>query len=86
MDEFCKIYETPDTQILVKLDSGDDGEPEVRLYFRPRPELGVCSQAFSFDDSDEGWDKAEQAYAMIDYAKATGILAEVRAIWEEAQE
>jgi len=39
---FAKLYETEDHgQILVKLDAGDVGQPEVRYYFEPKS-LGVC--------------------------------------------
>jgi hypothetical protein len=41
--------------------SGDLGEPAVRIYFMPE-ELGVCEMKIGFEDSDDGWDKAEAAF------------------------
>ena len=61
---FAKLYGDGDDQILVKIDESDDGAPEVRFYFQPL-ELGVCSLAIKFDDSDDGWDKAETAFAAV---------------------
>lgn len=58
---FAKLYETEDHgQILVKMDSGDDG-PEIRFFFQP-DNLGVCSVAIGYEDDDSGWDKAEEAF------------------------
>lgn len=57
---FAKLYGDDDKQVLVKLDAADDG-PEIRFYFQP-PDLGVCSVAVGFPDSDEGWDKAEAVF------------------------
>ena len=61
---FAKLYTNENNQILVKIE-GADGGPEVRFYFEPK-DLGVCSFALSFDDSDEGWDKAEEFFEKID--------------------
>lgn len=55
---FAKLYETEIGQILVKMDSNPEGEPEVRIYFEPRA-LGVCSLAVSFEESNDGYDKQE---------------------------
>ncbi len=71
---FCKLFGTDNDQVLVKLDSNDDGFPEVRIYFEP-PDLGVCAAAFSWNDSDTGWDTAEKTFADITEAKAREIVA-----------
>ena len=61
---FAKLYETAGHgQILVKMDSGDEG-PEIRFFFQPE-NLGVCSVAIGYEDDDEGWDKAEDAFSNI---------------------
>lgn len=64
---FAKLYETPEYgQILVKLDvHPDENTPEVRYYIQPH-NLGVCSYALGWPDTDEGWDKAEQWFALVD--------------------
>lgn len=67
---FAKLYGDGDDQILVKLDSNDDsGEPEVRFY-SAFPDVGVCSIAVGFKDTDLGWSAAEKAFSNI-----TEILA-----------
>ena len=60
---FAKLFETEEVgQILVKIDIGEEGKPEVRYFFEPE-NLGVCSMALSFkDDSDESWGDAEKAF------------------------
>ncbi len=58
---FAKLYGDDDGQVLVKLGASDTG-PEIRFYFQP-PDLGVCSVAVGFKDTDEGWDKAEAVFA-----------------------
>ena len=61
---FAKLYGVGDGQILVKIDEAEDGAPEVRFYFQP-PGLGVCSMALKFQDSYDGWDKAEAAFEAV---------------------
>jgi len=57
---FAKLYETEEYgQILVKLDTNDEMNPEVRYFFEPK-NLGVCSIATIYqDDSEKSWDSAE---------------------------
>ena len=70
MEQFAKLFETEEYgQILVMLDTGEEAKPEVRFSFMPK-NLGVCSVALKFKDTDEGWDKAEAAFASFDEAKA----------------
>lgn len=60
---FAKLFENEKyVQILVKIDS--DESPEVRTYFKPEG-LGVCSFAVAFEDSDDGWDKAEAYFELL---------------------
>ena len=72
---FAKLYETDEFgQILVKLDQSDgDCVPEVRIYFEPE-NLGVCSTAFKYKDSDDGWDKAEKYFNEIDQSTAMSTV------------
>lgn len=43
---FAKLYGPDDNQILVKFDQSEEGSgPEVRFYFEPSENLGVCSTA-----------------------------------------
>lgn len=77
MNEFVKVFnsEKLNTQICVMLDVNDDGAPSVFLYFTPNG-LGVCRMSLSFTDSDEGWDKADHAFASIDKDKAESMVGE----------
>ncbi len=59
---FAKLFDRPGFgQVLVKLDVCDKGRPELRWYVQP-PELGVCSFAFGFSHTCEGWAAAERAF------------------------
>ena len=73
---FAKLYEAEAGQILVKIDSSpEEIKPEVRFYFYP-PGLGVCSIALSFEDSDDGWGKAEKLFHDVDEATAFNLVEE----------
>lgn len=75
MGIFAKLYQFDSVgQVLVKLDDEENG-PEVRLYFQPEG-LGVCSSAFNFkaDENGSEWDKAEQAFELVDAEKAEKIV------------
>lgn len=74
---FAKLYGTDKDQVLVKIDTNEDGNPEVRVFFVPDG-LGVCSCALQWDDdTDASWDKAAAAFAGIDEEKARGMTAKV---------
>ena len=71
--EFAKLYGSGEDQILVMIQRGEDGDPEVRVFFNTgHPDLGTCSTALGFDDTDSGWDKAEKAFSEMngDMARA----------------
>lgn len=74
---FAKLYETPIGQILVKLDEDSDGNPEVRFYFQPEG-LGVCSFSLGYDDDDEGWQFAENAFSEMTEEKAFRYVDEIK--------
>ena len=44
---FAKLFFDNADQVLVKLDSDDEGNPEIRFYCEPNG-LGVCSAVLSF--------------------------------------
>lgn len=73
---FAKLFETARGQVLVKLDADEDGAPEVRFYAQP-VELGVCSVALAYEDSDAGWDLAEQVFARADQDMALAAVAQI---------
>lgn len=74
MEAFAKIFETEQTQILVKLDVDDEDRPEVRLYYIP-PGLGVCSVAIGFKETD--WDEAQKTFDKMDHKTASKVVDEV---------
>ena len=74
---FAKIYERPVFgQMLLKIDAGEDGKPEVRWHLKP-PGLGVCSFALGFDDTEEGWDAAERTFATLGEDDADNVGREL---------
>lgn len=75
-ESFAKLYRSGKDQILVKLDSGDEG-PEVRWFFRPDG-LGVCSIAARFPDTETGWKKAEKIFSEVNEAKAIGVVEKAK--------
>jgi hypothetical protein len=81
MTMFAKLFGPETDQVLVKLDAApDSGAPEIRIYFQP-PGLGVCSFALGFDDTEDGWDKAEAAFQKMDEDEARlGIKAACRSM------
>lgn len=73
---FAKLYDTDKGQIVVMLQSNDEGNPEIRFFVEP-PGLGVCSMAFSFDgDDDNTWNAAEASFDKVDEAMA--VAAQVQ--------
>lgn len=74
---FAKLFETSDHgQILVKIDTNEKHNPEVRVYFEP-PNAGVCSVVFQQeDDSDESWDKTENLFLEFTEEKALIVVKE----------
>ena len=74
---FAKLYGTDQDQVLVKVDSNDEGRPEIRFYAKPEG-LGLCSLAISFEDSDKGWDKAEKALKEMTEEKARKMLSDLQ--------
>jgi hypothetical protein len=76
MNKFAKLFEFDDIgQVLVKRDTDENGEPEVRLYFQPKG-FGVCATVLNFtaDDSDDEAGKAEKAFERIDKDTAEIIV------------
>lgn len=76
---FAKIFESEKYgQILVKIDSDDNHDPEVRVYVEP-PELGVCSVALSVknEDEDVAWSKAEELFQKLEIDEAEKMASRV---------
>lgn len=73
-DKFAKLYETEDRgQILVTLDTNEEGSPAVRFFVSPTG-LGVCAIGPSFEDSESGWDAAEDLFERVDLDMAYRVV------------
>lgn len=81
---FAKLFGTDDQQVLVMIDSGDNG-PEVQYHFQPK-DLGVCKIAVNFPDTDEGWDKAERAFEATTEEAARKIVGKALASIDKCRE
>lgn len=70
---FAKLFETSVGQILVKSDTNEDGNPEVRIFFEPEG-FGVCNVALSFDDNEKGWNDQERFFDSMGESEVTKIV------------
>ena len=77
--DFAKMFQTELGQVVVMLQTDDDGAPEVRVFMRPE-DMDVCSTAFGYSGDDEGQAKAEDGFAKFDMAMATACLREVNSL------
>ncbi len=66
---FAKLYGADKDQVLVKMDTNEECNPEVRVFVQPEG-LGVCSIAVSFKDDDAGWKKAQECMDEMTEEKA----------------
>lgn len=74
---FAKLYGTDNDQVLVKIGDDANGDPEVRVFFRPKG-LGICSFALGWDDdSAVSLEKAEAFFDAIDEDKARKIVESI---------
>ncbi|WJJ93412.1 hypothetical protein [Neopusillimonas aromaticivorans] len=71
---FAKLFGTTG-QVLVVHQADDNGNPCIRFSCKPNG-LGVCSFGLTWDDTDEGWDKAEKMFSEINEAEARAIVQE----------
>jgi hypothetical protein len=76
MSEFAKLFGNGDNQIVVFIQSDDEGKPEVRVFSQP-PNLGVCSVAVGFLDTDEGWNLAKEMFGKVTEEWARNLTNEV---------
>lgn len=61
---FAKLYGDGANQVLVMFDEAEDGGAEIRFYVKP-DEMGVCSTALKFKDTDAGWKSAKREFASM---------------------
>jgi len=69
---FAKLYNTQVGQVLIKLDEGPKEVPEVRFYFKPQG-MGVCSVAYTFDKTEQGYMDCEKLFHESNELQAEAI-------------
>jgi uncharacterized protein YkuJ len=75
---FAKLFDTKEHgQILVKIDTDAESNPEVRYYFEPKG-LGVCTMAISHEDTDEGWKVIESVFDKFDEKAAIKAVVHLK--------
>lgn len=93
MTQFAKLYETERGQIVVIRQPNDDGNPEIRFFFRTNsPALSVCSMGIAFkaytaggdEDEDAAIQRADAAFAALDEEKVKLKVFEQMDMLEEA--
>jgi hypothetical protein len=77
MSKFAKLFEVEETQVLAMVTQDSDGNPSLR--FTTEVLGSEMSQAFCFEDTDEGWDKASEGLEMVNQEMADGFYKEIMA-------
>jgi len=74
---FAKIFDSEKHgQLLLKEDVSEEGNPELRLYFQINGE-SVCSVALHFKDNEDGWKRADAAFAEFSLELAEDLMKSV---------
>ena len=84
---FAKLFGTPEDQILVMLDTNDEGHPAVHVLFEP-PGYGVCKLVSGFQDTEDNseaavnaaWDQAQEVFDKYDEALAREATTPMRKV------
>ena len=78
-ENFAKLFEDEKYgQILVMLDTNENGEPCVKIMAQP-PGLGVCAFALSFKDEEDAQDT-------FDHIEIEHAIAGVADLWQFGSE
>ena len=73
MSDFAKLFKADDTgQVLVLRDQNEEYLPCVVVDFS-LPGVGRIATRICFDDDDDGYDKADDAFDLMDEEKALSI-------------
>ncbi len=71
MERFAKLFEDEKYgQILVLLDTDDDGDPCVKFMGKP-PGLGICAVSLGFGSEDD----AREVFDHIEHQQAVAAIA-----------
>lgn len=71
---FCKTFKSKRyEQIVIMHSHADDGEPQLRFYFKS-PTHGICEFSIGFDKSGDIENKMHQAFDVITPQDATEII------------
>ncbi len=83
MKQFCKYYASEMFgQIVLIIQRGDEGDPEVRMFFQPLEGLGVLTLAYKYPDTEEGWDQAEEWFNNCTEKTAEYHVSKVMSMWQ----
>lgn len=82
MKDFAKVFATQYGQVVVFLQANEEGHPEIRMFSQPQG-LGVCSAAFGYDDSDDGWAAAEKGFELVTAEMAEASAKQLAAYGEQ---
>ncbi len=61
---FAKLYSRLKEQVLVVIDTDNEGKPQVLFSFNPEG-FGICSGGPVWPDTDKGWEGAERYFAHV---------------------
>jgi len=76
---FAKLFETETHgQILVVLQRGDRGNPELQWSIKPQG-FDVCTVSFTYQDTDVAWDTAQELIDNFTLEDAVKIADEMLA-------
>ncbi len=84
-NQFAKLFEYGNRQILVTKDLTDDGIPCLKLTTTTEKLCSQMSHFTTFDDDtdefEEQWELVEQAFDAMDINKAIGIVKSTFDMW-----
>lgn len=77
-ESFAKMFNSSKFGQLLALRSteNDQGNPEVRVFCEPQ-QLGVCSGALIFNDSEAGFDAQEKALRELTLERAEKLVEDI---------
>ena len=75
---FAKIFENPTLGQICCIAGAENenSNPEIRAFCVPK-NLGVCSTAVLFEDTDNGWDTRDKLFAELNLEKAEALAKPV---------
>ena len=75
MNDFCKLFESEEGQILVLKDTNDECAPALKFMVSP-PALGLATTTLAYTDDDNGWNARDKAFEQTDLELAINVTAD----------